>query len=166
MNAVAPIVAERDRRRLISALSLLASDKDGEVVAAARAACRLLSPYGVTPAELIGIALDPPAKPKPDPFAGFPSGGALRSHEALARMCLVRGAEVLNSWEMGFLESIIRERSLNSLRETAANTYTPPKGGNGAATRAAAPSYPPGTPTPESRATPRPSRLDRRKASR
>jgi hypothetical protein len=116
VNAITTIVPERERRRLVSTLGLLASDQDGEVLAAARAACRLLKPYGFTPAEFIAKALEPAPTPKPDYMSGFTGGstrGTVHGHQGDARLCLVMGEELLNDWEKGFLHSLIGQRSLS-----------------------------------------------------
>ncbi len=103
MSALAPILPDRDRRRLVSAVGLLSSDKDGEVVAAARAASRLLQPHGVTVAQLVEAALTPTPwreAHRPDPVRAV-------DHRHLARMCLAMAA-LLNEWEIGFLTNLAR----------------------------------------------------------
>jgi hypothetical protein len=115
MNMVLTI-PDRDRRRVISAVGLLTSDKDGEVCAAARAACRLLKPHGLTVADLIERALEPSPDPAPWPKAHRPApwrshfGAQPSNHRSLARMCLAAGG--LNDWERQFLISIGRESEL------------------------------------------------------
>ena len=117
MNALVRI-PDRDRRRVVSAAGLLASDKDGEVVAAARAVCRLLKPLGTTPAALIDAALAP--KPSDAGFGWEP----VRDHRHLARACLAMDAH-LNAWEIGFLDDVSRQprltdRQLAKLRQIQA----------------------------------------------
>jgi hypothetical protein len=99
MNALVPNLSDRDRRRLVSTVALFDSDKDGEALAALRAASRLLRPHGVTFPVLVEQALTP-AQP------WLEVARQTRDHRQLARMCRVYGAGILNAWELGFLESI------------------------------------------------------------
>ncbi len=101
MSALVPILPDRDRRRLVSTVGLLASDRDGEVVAAARATGRLLQPYGTTLARLVEVALSPaPRAHRPDPVRAD-------NHRNLARMCLGM-SQHLSAWEVAFCRDIAR----------------------------------------------------------
>lgn len=118
-----PMLADRDRRRVVAAAALMTSDKDGEALAAVRATCRMLAPHGVGIADLIAAALsagaletarrntpeERPSSPRP---AAAPSWGYMSSQpQRMARMCLMQ-SDYLNAWERGFLNSIVRESSL------------------------------------------------------
>lgn len=106
MTALIPHLPDRDRRRLISTCGLLASDKDGEVVAAVRAACRLLKPHDLTIAGLVVIALTP----RPSPWRESRCPEPVRSDgRRLARLCLSM-SEYLNGWEISFCRDIASGR--------------------------------------------------------
>lgn len=114
MTALVPNIPDRDRRRLVSAVGLLASDRDGEVVAAARAACRLLEPHGTNLSQLVEAALTPM------PWR-VSRAGSLRTvdHRTLARKCLAMSKH-LSDWEAGFLESLVRWDGQLSPKQAAA----------------------------------------------
>ncbi len=116
MNALVRI-PDRDRRRLISTVGLLASDKVGEVFAAVQAANRQLARHDLTLPALVEQALDSAparnlqwqeaaeAQPAQRPY----SSGEIYH---LVLMCQHNGDGVLNAWEINFLDSIGREREL------------------------------------------------------
>jgi hypothetical protein len=103
-----PVLADKDVHRVVSAAGLLASDKDGEALAAGRALCRLLAPHKISPADVFRAALSP----KPEQYRrrddrGGPHSGALRrQHVQLARMCLLT-PQHLTDWERNFLSDIM-----------------------------------------------------------
>ncbi|HXH00317.1 MAG TPA: hypothetical protein VNI79_07895 [Sphingomicrobium sp.] len=105
MSAMIPILPERDRRRLISTCGLLASDRDREVIAAVRAAARLLQPHGRTVAELVEIAIG--STPTPWAQSTRPDPVGARDHQHLARMYLITSVH-LKKWERDFLTSLTR----------------------------------------------------------
>lgn len=60
---------EDARTRLIKLLGMLGSSHEGEVLAAARHACRLLQEHGMTWESLLVASLFPPQPPGPYPTA-------------------------------------------------------------------------------------------------
>lgn len=128
LSKVVPALPDRDRRRVIASAALMASDKDGEALAAVRATCRMLAPHGIGPADLIAAALatrdrDPRQCQEPDPFGArrhrqepqrYSHSSA--QHQRLARMCLMQACYI-NEWQREFLTSIVRERSLTARQQ-------------------------------------------------
>lgn len=118
-----------DTRRLRSSLARLASDHEGEVVAAASAASRILAKAGLGFADL-GVAQVPePARATAAPFVRRdvtePAWGPRRRpHEVnLGRQHQVRAKLLLGSghaweeWEQGFLSSIAGWNSSLSVKQ-------------------------------------------------
>lgn len=104
-----------DQRRAALSAGLLASDHDGEVVAAARAlVCLLkkvdLDPAGVVSAGLSAAALPAAPLPRRAP-SGFP-----RPMSERARMA--RYSPHINDWERGFLNDMIDRRGLSQRQES------------------------------------------------
>ncbi len=105
MSLVAVIPAAA-ARRIVASAALLRSPHDGEVLAAARAVERLLSPHGVHLDALVEAALQPSCgdgldRPRPN----------RRTHQDAARWCL--GAGYWNSRERDFLLSMTRPGGLS-----------------------------------------------------
>ncbi len=65
------VVAMTDAHRIRSTAALLASDKDGEALGAARALCRLLGKHGLEPADVVGagLSLSTTTRVRPEPVA-------------------------------------------------------------------------------------------------
>jgi hypothetical protein len=99
MSGLAHRLPEGDRRRIVSAIRLFDSGRDGEALAAVRASARLLAPHGLTVAGLIEAALAPP--PAVERIRVHPRG----DHKTWTSMCLGH-RELLNDWEANFLKSI------------------------------------------------------------
>jgi len=102
-----------DARRAASSAALLASDRDGEVVAAARALCGLLAKGGLDPRSVVTaglagyqVAASSAAATKPV-YRG--------SWQQRAR--IVRLSPHLNDWERGFLDDVIGWQSLSVRQE-------------------------------------------------
>lgn len=126
MNSRTPFAAlpPADRRRIISSSELMASDTDGEALAAVRATGRLLAPHGVGLADVFKAALDDApvplgrasSSPPRSPYAPYErpfEAKVIRQHERLARHCLAF-PDRLTAWEREFLTSIASERTLSS----------------------------------------------------
>jgi hypothetical protein len=95
-----------DARRLRSSLALLASDKDGERLAALNAVGRLLDKGGLSYADLA------PAEPKALRRAMFPDRGGppepvrpMRNHQRAAWL-LLSSSYPWDAWQRGFLSDI------------------------------------------------------------
>jgi len=103
-----------DARRAASSAALLASDRDGEVVAAARALCGLLAKGGLDPRSVVtaGLAHNESAVRAP----AAPSPVYHGSWQQRARMA--RLSPHLNDWERGFLADIIAHGSLSQRQES------------------------------------------------
>lgn len=95
-----------EQRRAVATAGLLASDKDGEALAATRALCRLLDKHGLSPAVVVaaGLAVAPSREPEPALLS--------TSHQRLARMAL-SFTQLLTDWEVEFLQSITRLRTIS-----------------------------------------------------
>ena len=113
MSALIPILPDRDRRRLVSVVGLLASDKDGEVVAAARAAYRLLQPHGVTVAQLVEAALPS------SPWRDAPKPQPMRTDARRLALLRLSMTEYLNAWELAFCRDLARGYGPLSPRQAA-----------------------------------------------
>ena len=108
-------LAPNDVRRAVSSAALLTSDRDGEVVAAARALCVLLAKGGLDPRSVITSGLAREAWPNVVPSrvtAQSPYG----SWQQVARMA--RLSPHLNDWERGFLADILAHGSLSQRQES------------------------------------------------
>jgi hypothetical protein len=91
-------LAPADARRAALSAGLLASNHDGEVVAAARALCGLLQKGGLDPSAVIAAGL---------------SGGERDRYGAAA----VRLSPYLNDWERDFLSDVVGWSSLSARQE-------------------------------------------------
>ena len=109
-----PAVADR----LIKVIGMFGSAHDGEVVAAARQATRLLREHDCTWAELLEpiVLPPPPARPRPYPA---PRHGHI-DWRADAAACLAR-ADLLTDWEHRFVANLLGFRRL-SPKQTAVLT--------------------------------------------
>ena len=104
-------LAPNDIRRAASSAALLTSDRDGEVVAAARALCNLLAKGGLDPRSVVAAGLSRQVDPNPPaaPFYRTP----WQQRARIARL-----SPHLNDWERGFLADIIANRSLSQRQES------------------------------------------------
>jgi hypothetical protein len=109
-----------DERRLISSAALLQSDKDGEVVSAARAVGRILQKGNLDLPALIRRGLNPSPVAGHPALRGFPDAprpspqpyDVSARHQTTARMCQAF-AGLLNDWEREFLASIAHQRRIS-----------------------------------------------------
>lgn len=100
-------------RRAIAAAALLSSDRDGEVIAAARGLNRLLRGEGLDPASVIAAGLAAantrPAPTSPPPFAAEP---LWKRRARMAQAC-----PYLTDWESNFLTGVVGQRGLSEKQE-------------------------------------------------
>lgn len=109
-----------DQRRLMGAVALLQSDKDGEVLSAARAVGRILQKGNLDLPALIRRGLNPAPVVGYSAFSGFPDTVRPSSpaydvgspHQVKVRMCQVH-ADLLNEWERDFLASLATQRRIS-----------------------------------------------------
>ena len=104
-----------DQRRAALSAGLLASDHDGEVVAAARALCGLLKKSDLDPATVVAAGLSAVATPHMPAPTRCPSGYP-RPLNARARMA--RYSPHINDWERAFLNDMIDRRGLSQRQES------------------------------------------------
>lgn len=107
------VLTAADRERLAKILSLLSSDRPGEVVAAGAAATRLIRERGVGWADIIA----------PAPVAAEPAWSSTRQSRAswttpsawrdTTRYCLCY-PQMLTDWEAAFLDGLLSRRSLSA----------------------------------------------------
>jgi hypothetical protein len=97
--------------KLVKILGMLGSDHDGECVAAARQATRLIKSHNATWEHVLA-----PQQSRPTPPPRPQSHGPV--HVAVARAAL-QYAGHLTEWEVAFLQSITRQRRLSVRQETA-----------------------------------------------
>lgn len=102
-----------DQRRAALSAGLLASDQDGEVIAAARALCFILKkgdldPAGVVSAGLSAVAAAPATAPLRARCGPRPMSERART---------ARYSPNLNDWERAFLNDIIDRRNLSERQE-------------------------------------------------
>jgi hypothetical protein len=96
-----PALAKTDRAKLAKVLALLGSDREGEALAAARAAARLVKLRGISWRDVV----EPPAIEK-----ALPELGTWRQTVA---QCLERRGS-LKPWELGFLRDLPGFRRLST----------------------------------------------------
>lgn len=114
MSALPP----RDHDRLAKSAALMSSDQDGEALAATRAFCRQLGKHGLSPADLLGARFD---RVRPHTFPKVEHAPLLRPHQRTAIMA--RGfSELLNKWELGFLDSIAAKSDITPRQSDALNS--------------------------------------------
>lgn len=101
-----------DARRAALSAGLLASDRDGEVVAAARALCGLLAKGGLDPRSVVAAGLAPVHH---GPRLGVGPGAPARPWRERARMA--RYSPHINDWERAFLDNLICWKSLSARQE-------------------------------------------------
>ena len=105
-----------DQRRAALSAGLLASEHDGEVVAAARALVCLLKKGDLDPAAVVTAGLKSVAAPPiPPPPTRYPCGYPRPMSD---RAWMARSAPNLNDWERGFLNDIIDRRNLSPRQES------------------------------------------------
>ena len=102
----------QDARRAALSAGLLASDHDGEVVAAARALVCLLKKGDLDPAGVISAGLLASARTMP---SRLPSGYPRPLHE---RARVARYSPHINDYERGFLNDIMDRRNLTARQES------------------------------------------------
>ena len=105
-----------DQRRAALSAGLLASNHNGEVIAAARALCGLLKKGDLDPATVVSAGLMAVSSPPVAPTANRYSCHAIRPMSERARMA--RYSPSLNDWERGFLDDIIGRRNLSERQES------------------------------------------------
>ena len=103
-----------DQRRAALSAGLLASDHDGEVVAAARALVCLLKKGDLDPAAVVTAGLESVAAPPLPAPKRYPCGYPRPMRD---RAWMARSSPNLNDWERGFLNDIIRCSSLSPRQE-------------------------------------------------
>jgi hypothetical protein len=105
-------MAPAELHKLAAILARLASDHDGEVLAAARAAVRLVATYDLTWTELLHSEAPVPVA------AAAPAGPRYWRHTA--EECLFDHEQALNDWQTSFLQDILRRgRALSPKQEAA-----------------------------------------------
>lgn len=110
MNAPA-ILAPADARKLAKIVGLLASDKGGEVVAAAAAGTRLLHAAGLRWSDVV-LPAQPPTRRE---TASRPPRQPVPLHRAVAAACLAHAHRPpLTAWERDFLASLLDFRTISA----------------------------------------------------
>ena len=104
-----------DARRAAHSAALLASNHEGEVIAAARAFVGILAKGGLDPRSVVAAGLAHGVGPKlaADPVATPVYRGPWQQRARMARL-----SPHLNNWEMGFLGDILARGSLSQRQET------------------------------------------------
>ena len=108
-------LAPNDVRRAALSAGLLTSDRDGEVVAAARALVGLLAKGGLDPRSVVaaGLTHQVPSSFAVGPAPAPPYRGAWQTRARMARL-----SPHLNDWERGFLGDILAQGSLSHRQES------------------------------------------------
>lgn len=108
-------LAPNDVRRAAHSAALLASDLDGEVIAAARAFVGILAKGGLDPRSVVAAGLAHGVGPKPaaGPMATQVYRGPWQQRARMARL-----SPHLNDWERGFLADILAHGSLSQRQES------------------------------------------------
>jgi hypothetical protein len=107
-------LAPADARRAALSAGLLASNHDGEVVAAARALCGLLQKGGLDPSAVIAAGLSGGERDRYG-AAAVRSVDARRPWRERARRA--RLSPYLNDWERDFLSDVVGWSSLSARQE-------------------------------------------------
>ena len=104
-----------DARRAAHSAALLASDREGEVIAAARAFVGILAKGGLDPRSVVAAGLAHSVSPKlaANPMATPVYRGPWQQRARMARL-----SPHLNNWELGFLGDILAHGSLTQRQET------------------------------------------------
>lgn len=107
-------LAPNDVRRAALSAGLLTSDRDGEVVAAARALVGLLAKGGLDPGSIVaaGLAAEVSSNLSNGPMAAPVYHGAWQHRARMARL-----SPYLNDWERGFLADILKHGSLSARQQ-------------------------------------------------
>ena len=107
-------LAPNDVRRAAHSAALLASDLDGEVIAAARAFVGILAKGGLDPRSVVAAGLAHGVGPKPaaGPMATQVYRGPWQQRARMARL-----SPHLNDWERSFLADILAHGSLSQRQE-------------------------------------------------
>jgi hypothetical protein len=108
---VAPLPST-DLRKLAAILARLASNRDGEVLAAAAAAVRFIEQHGASWGEL----LSPPPPPVP---VVLQAPDAPRYWKHTAEECLFEHSQALSEWETKFLQDVMLRGRAPSVRQDA-----------------------------------------------
>ncbi len=115
-------LAQKDLHRIRSTAALLASDKDGEALGAARALCRLLGKHGLEPADVVGagLSLSTTTPVRPEPVAPWSPwdmrSDPLRPWRNKARE-LVQHSHALNERELAFVNDMAVRRDAPTARQ-------------------------------------------------
>ena len=104
-----PLLPNDAHRAALSA-GLLTSDRDGEVVAAARALVGLLAKGGLDPRSVVAAGL---ARLVPSSLAAGPAPAPAYEGGWQTRARMARLSPHLNDWEHGFLRDILAQGSLS-----------------------------------------------------
>ena len=104
-----------DARRAAHSAALLASDREGEVIAAARAFVGILAKGGLDPRSVVAAGLARVVGPKlaADPVTTPVYRGPWQQRARMARL-----SPHLNNWELGFLGDILAHGSLTLRQES------------------------------------------------
>ncbi len=100
-----------DKRRAALSAGLLASNHDGEVLAAARALCMLLRKGNLDPASVVSAGLSAIASPAVTSGLGTDLSGLRERARAASH------STILNDWERGFLADVRHRRKLTPRQE-------------------------------------------------
>ena len=105
-----------EQRRAALSAGLLASDHDGEVVAAARALVGLLKKGDLDPAGVVSAGLSAVSAP---PMLAKPRDrGGVHPRPIRERAMMARYAPNLNAWERGFLNDVCNRSGLSQRQES------------------------------------------------
>jgi hypothetical protein len=111
------IIAAPVRSKLIGALGLLASDRDGERMAAVSAIQRLIANHGLQWDDLVVQPNEPLAR-QPPPRSQWDTGWPAPPPDWRRTVVACRQkTERLNSWEAEFLTSLLRRRRWPTARQ-------------------------------------------------
>ena len=107
-------LAPNDVRRAAHSAALLASDLDGEVIAAARAFVGILAKGGLDPRSVVAAGLAHGVGPK---LAAGPMTSQVYRGPWQQRARMARLSPHLNDWERSFLADILAHDSLSQRQE-------------------------------------------------
>ena len=112
-----------EHTKLSKLLAMLASDQDGEALAATRMVVRLLAKHGKRPEDLkLGIATPQyanarPAQPPPPPSKNPRPQPHYTGNAAIAVQLLEKLRGHISDWEIGFLSSLTKMHAYRKLSE-------------------------------------------------